>query len=72
MISRADNDFVEVVPATTFAEADEAFRAWLENAGLQRSDLADEDIRIDTVRSPDGRSLRRFMIRRGAIPRQGS
>jgi hypothetical protein len=63
MIEPRDKDFVEVVPANTFAAADEAFRKWLHDAGLQLSDLADEDIRIDTVRSLDGRSLRRYMVR---------
>jgi hypothetical protein len=70
MITPGDSDFIEVVPAAPFSDADESFRKWLHGNGLQRSDLRDEDIRIDTVRGLDGRSLRRYKVRGHAIPRQ--
>ena len=70
MITPEDTDFIEVVPAAPFSDADAAFRTWLQENGLRRSDLPDEDIRIDTVRGLDGLSLRRYMIRRRAIPRR--
>ena len=59
----SDSDFLEVVPAMSFAAADEAFSRWLSESGLHRSDLRDDDIRIDTVRGLDGRSLRRYLVR---------
>ena len=70
MITPGESDFIEVVPAAPFSDADNAFRTWLHESGLQRSDLADEDIRVDTVRGLDGRSLRRYMVRSRAIPRR--
>ena len=70
MMAPGDNEFIEVVPAAPFTVADEAFNEWLQRLGLERSDLADDDLRIDTIRGLDGRSLRRYLGRPSVIPDQ--
>jgi hypothetical protein len=60
-------DFTVVVEPTGFAEADSAFAEWLSEQGIERSALADDDIRIDTMRGAEGEVLRRYRVRRSAI-----
>jgi len=52
-----DNEFVVVVPSAPLAEADEAFRNWLNVQGLSRE---------DTGRRVGG-TFRRYRVRRGLI-----
>jgi hypothetical protein len=44
------------------------FEAWLRDVGLTREELADEDVRIDTIRALDGGSKRRYLVRERSIP----
>jgi hypothetical protein len=60
----SDDDFVEVVPPSEFAFADRLLDEWLSTKGIPRSDLADDDIRIDIVRLRDGGSAKRYRVRR--------
>jgi hypothetical protein len=58
-----DDDWVEIVPAMAFIEADSRFAQWLRERGIQRLAIAENDLRIDTVRTDEG-SGRRYRIRR--------
>lgn len=60
-------EFVEVVKPLPFAEADRRFAEWLGAHGLRRSELPDDDVRIDTIRSLEGKSLRRYRLRRTVL-----
>ncbi len=65
------DEFVEVVPAQSFASADRAFGLWLESRGLRRQDLGDDDLRIDVVRqAPEGKAAKRYRVRRAVIERR--
>ncbi|SRR6266550_3949601 len=57
------DDFVEVVAPTDFANADRLFGEWLAEHGFSRSDLRDDDIRVDLVRMLDGKSAKRYRVR---------
>ena len=59
---RGQDDFVEVVAPTDFSSADRLFGEWLAERRLSRSDLRDDDIRIDIVRMQDGRSAKRYRV----------
>jgi hypothetical protein len=59
-----EDDFVDVVPPSEFALADRRFAEWLQMKGVSRAELADDDIRIDIVRSRDGGSAKRYRVRR--------
>ena len=59
-----DSDFVEIVPAMDQADADGEFEAWLRERGIRASDIPRDDIRIDLIRSADGRTLKRYRMRR--------
>jgi hypothetical protein len=60
-------DVIVVVVPATFAEADSAFAAWLEQHGIEETTLSDDDVLIDTMRGPEGKVLRRYRVRRSAI-----
>ncbi len=67
-MSRDESDrFVEVVPAASSKEADALFGAWLTESKLAREEIADDDIRIDTVRMLDGGTGRRYLVREHLI-----
>ncbi len=60
-------DFVEIVPPAEPLAADEAFRRWAadrRDAGIQ---WLDEDVRVDTIRARDGRTLRRYLVNRRVL-----
>jgi len=61
---RGQDDFVEVVAPTDFVSADRLFGEWLAERRLSRSDLRDDDIRIDIVRMQNGRSAKRYRVRK--------
>lgn len=63
-------EFVEVVPAQSFASADRQFDEWLAERGIRRKDLADHDVRVDIVRRGEtGKSAKRYRVRRALIER---
>jgi hypothetical protein len=55
--------FIEVVAPSPFDEADALFESWLSEAGLTRDAIADDDVRVDTIRTGDGGSRRRYLVR---------
>jgi hypothetical protein len=57
------DDFVEVVAPTDSTTADRLFEEWLAEHRLSRSDLPEDDIRIDLIRMRDGRSAKRYRVR---------
>jgi hypothetical protein len=61
------NEFVQVVPPLPFGQADEEFRRWLRLKDLDRAAIPDGDIRVDIVRDFDGRSKRRYLVRKRVI-----
>ena len=67
---RGQDDFVEVVAPTDFANADRLFGEWLAERRLSRSDLRDDDIRIDIVRMQDGRSAKRYRVWKSFAPHE--
>jgi 1-acyl-sn-glycerol-3-phosphate acyltransferase len=64
-----NDDFVVVVPPTEFSSADRLFGEWLGLRGMSRSDLADDDVRIDIVRVRDGTAAKRYRVRRAVASR---
>jgi hypothetical protein len=60
--------FVEIVAPSPFDQADALFESWLAEAGLTRNAIASDDVRVDTIRSPDGGSRRRYLVRADIIP----
>jgi hypothetical protein len=61
-----DSDWIEIVPAQPFRDADARFTQWLTENRLERAAIANDDIRIDTVRVDAG-SARRYLIKRLAL-----
>jgi hypothetical protein len=59
--------FLVVVEPKPFDEADRDFERWLAEHQMDRTQLSDDDIRIDFVRVLDGSSKKRYLIRRTAI-----
>jgi len=59
--------FLVVVEAKPFDEADREFERWLSEHHIDRRRLSDNDIRIDFVRMPDGSGKKRYLIRRTVI-----
>jgi hypothetical protein len=64
-----NDEFVVVVPPTEFSSADRLFGEWLGMKGMSRSDLADDDVRIDIVRVRDGSAAKRYRVRRAVASR---
>jgi hypothetical protein len=62
MASANEPEFVEVVPPMDVDAADERFRDWLVEKGLDRVDLPDDEIRVDTIRGIDGTTVRRYRL----------
>jgi len=60
------NDWIEIVPARSFQQADASFARWLNEHGLARDSLAAQDIRVDTIRTDEG-SARRYLIRASTL-----
>jgi hypothetical protein len=57
------DEWVEIVAPTTRSDAEARFKQWAATHKDERAALRDEDIRIDTIRSEDGRTLVRYRIR---------
>lgn len=67
-MSRFDPDpFVEVVAPAEVDEAEALFDEWLRQAGRNRSELRDDDVRVDTIRALDGGTQRRYLVRASSI-----
>ncbi len=62
-----NEDFVQVVAPMAMADADCNFQKWLEDRRISRSALNDNDVRVDVIRSLDGRSLRRYKVRESIV-----
>jgi len=59
------DDYVEIVPMTrSRADADAAFRSWLEERDIAAADLKPEDVRIDILRGIDKHTYYRYSIAR--------
>ncbi|HCG01037.1 MAG TPA: hypothetical protein DEV93_10900 [Chloroflexi bacterium] len=58
-----DSEWIEIVPAQPFSDADARFTQWLIENGIERVAISNDDVRIDTVRTDDG-SARRYLIKR--------
>jgi hypothetical protein len=63
-----DDEWIEVASGQPPSAADEAFRQWLADAGIDRGSLDGDDIRVDTGRTTGGGDFRRYWIRRTALP----
>jgi hypothetical protein len=48
------DSWIEVVPAAPKVDAFAAFERWLQRHGLSRDALADDEIRVDFIRTTDG------------------
>jgi hypothetical protein len=68
-VTDEQSEFTAVVAPTSPADADAAFADWLKRHGVERAAIADDDIRIDTMRGPEGEVQRRYRVRSSAIPR---
>lgn len=64
-----DDEWIEVTSGQPTSSADEAFRRWLTDAGIDRDSLDRDDIRVDTGRATGGGDFRRYWIRRAALPK---
>jgi hypothetical protein len=64
-----DDEWIEVASGEPVAAADEAFRQWLADSGVDRGSLAGDDLRVDTGRTTSGGDFRRYRIRRTALPK---
>lgn len=62
-----DADFVTVAEAASFSEADRLFDSWLVEQGLQRDDLAEHDLLVDSGRSDSALGWRRYRVRKAAL-----
>lgn len=61
------HDFVEIVPPLGLDRADEEFRQWLRTSGVDEATLSPDDIRMDFIRSEQGRTLKRYMVRKSFL-----
>jgi len=68
LLSDAFNRFQSVAIGVP-SEADAAFEVWLAEHGISRHDLADDEIRIDSILYAAGIWYRRYFVRRTAIRR---
>lgn len=60
--------FVTIVDFRPLKEADDAFRAWLAEHRLDRADIGERNVVIDTGRGEAG-PVRRYRVHRDAVPR---
>jgi len=64
------DDWAEIVAAMLPVEADRRFREFLATEGIDRDDIG-EDVRIDLIRSADGRDRKRYFLRRSVLASTG-
>ncbi len=57
------DEWIQIVAPAAQADAQAGFRAWEAANQDVRARLCDDDIRIDTMRATDGRTLVRYRIR---------
>ncbi len=58
------DEWIEIVSSTDRIEAAELFKKWKENNTLWSNSLSDDDIRIDSIRTLDKRTLTRYRVRK--------
>ena len=58
-----DDPWIVVVSPAEPVVAERMFEHWARTHPLWSSRLGDADIRIDTIRSADGKTLRRYCVR---------
>jgi hypothetical protein len=64
----SDGRFIEIVPPAEPEIAARVFRDRLAELGLSEEDIDPEDVRVDTIRGLDGRTLRRYWILHSYLP----
>jgi hypothetical protein len=66
----SEPEFIEVVPAMAYEEADAQFETWCRErlAGAEVTDP--DDVRVDLIRSENGESLKRYRVRRSLLERK--
>jgi hypothetical protein len=64
---RRPDGYIEAVTWRPVKEADREFRLWLDFLRIEREELPDEAIRVDTGRAQGG-DQRRYLVRPDAIP----
>ena len=57
------NEWIEIVSSTDRIEATELFKKWQKENPLWNKKLSDDDIRIDTIRTAEKRTLTRYRVR---------
>jgi hypothetical protein len=65
-VSRVD-DWIEIVPPTDPITAEEKAKEWVSAHGFS-DEYVVRNVRMDLLCAADGRSLRRYMVRKGALP----
>lgn len=60
-------DFIQIIAPSDTPSADEAFRLWAEERRSAGLEWADDEVRIDTIRASDGRTLRRYLVSRRLV-----
>ena len=64
---RRPDGYIEAVAWRPVKDADREFRLWLDFLRIEREELPNEAIRVDTGRGPGG-DQRRYLVRADAIP----
>ncbi len=64
---RRERTYIEVVPPMLPGDAERRFQRWLKEHALAPDELQDDDVLIDAIRALDGRSLRRYWVKRSLL-----
>ena len=64
------SDWVEIVPPVSLDQGREEYERWLHENGLDSSQIEDDDIRVDVIRTRDG-SRMRYVVRKAALAKLG-
>ena len=62
-MNNQNDSWVVVVQASEPGVAERAFAQWRQSNPLWSAQLKDTDIRVDTIRGSDGKTLRRYRVR---------
>src|SRR5258708_1043143 len=65
-----DDEWIEVASGQPATAADEAFRQWLADAGIDRGSLDADDIGVETGRTSGGGDFCRDLIRRNVLAKK--
>lgn len=58
---------MEIVPPLEQGAAEAQFKIWLQTRRLEERDLDPNDVRIDVIRSADGKILKRYRFRKASL-----